>query len=64
MQEFIKLSEEDSTYPLRMLEKVCKAADVSQIGNVARVEKAPKLAEYDPVMRKAFGHTSGLSILD
>ena len=63
MQEFIKISKEDSTYPLRMLEKVCKAADVSQIGTTARVAKAPKQAEYDPVMRRAFGHDSN-SILD
>ena len=59
--EFIKISKEDPTYPLRMLEKVCKAAEVSQIGSTARVAAAPKQAEYDPVHARAFGyHRSSL----
>ena len=63
MNEFIKISKEDSTYPLRMLERVCKAADVSQIGNVARAAKISKQAEYDPVMHRAFG-TDRSTMLD
>ncbi len=54
--EFIKISKEDPTYPLRMLEKVCKAAEVSQIGSTARVATRPKQAEYDPVVARAFGY--------
>jgi hypothetical protein len=62
-QEFIKISKEDPTYPLRMLEKVCKAAEVSQIGSPARVAARPKQAEYDPVAAKAFGYNRS-SIID
>lgn len=61
---FLKKAAEDPLYVLRVLEKVCEAADVAQIGKPARIAAKPKEAEYDPVMEAAFGYKSGHDITD
>ena len=61
---FLRKAAEDPVYVVRLLEKVCEAADVAQIGKPARVAARPKEAEYDPVMAKAFGYNSNSSIID
>ena len=61
---FLRKAAEDPIYVVRLLEKVCEAADVAQIGKPARVAARPKEAEYDPVMAKAFGYNSNNSIID
>ena len=52
---FLRKAAEDPVYVIRILEKVCEAADIAQIGKPARVAAKPKEAEYDPVMARAFG---------
>jgi hypothetical protein len=54
-RKFLKLAKEDPSYLADVLERVCKAADVSLIGIPARVAAKNKNAEYDPVAAKAFG---------
>lgn len=58
-KQFIKKALDDKTYVARTLEKVCKAADVSTVGKLARVKAVDnsKIAFYDPVYAAAFGHT-------
>lgn len=64
-KRFFKMAKEDPSYLANMLEKVCKAADVSLIGIPARVaSKTNKSAEYDPVAARAFGYGSSSSLLD
>jgi hypothetical protein len=60
---FLKKAAEDPIYVVRLLEKVCEAADVAPIGKPARVAAKPKEAEYDPVMARAFGWRAN-SIVD
>ena len=61
---FLRKAAEDPLYVLRVLEKVCEAADVAQIGKPARIAAKPKEAEYDPVMEAAFGYQSGRDLTD
>ena len=61
-KEFMKKAKEDPTYLASVIIKVCNAADVSLIGKPARVA-ATKTSEYDPVMARAFGSSSG-NLLD
>jgi hypothetical protein len=59
---FVKKAREDSKYLARVVERVCKAADVSYMGKVATV-KAGTQSE-DPVIRRAFGYEASYSLLD
>jgi hypothetical protein len=65
-KEFLKSAKENPVFIANMLEKVCKAADVSLIGIPARVAIRKKTAEFDPVMARAFGldNTSSHVFLD
>ena len=51
---FIRKAAEDPSYVVRMLENVCQASDISQLGKVAKVSARPKEAAFDPVMARAF----------
>jgi hypothetical protein len=58
-RDFLKRASEDPAYLAEMLTKVCKAADVSSIGDVARVATQNTEDEEDPVMVRAFGRGFG-----
>jgi len=64
IESFLKQAKENPTeYLATLVQKVCKSADVSQIGHTARVAARPKQADFDPVMARAFGHDRS-SLLD
>lgn len=54
-RKFIKRAMEDPSYLARTLEKVCNAADVTNIGKPARVAVNKQAAMNDPVYARAFG---------
>ncbi len=54
---FVKKAKEDPAYLSGVLCKVCEAADVSLIGQPARVAaRSKKQGDYDPVEARAFGY--------
>ena len=55
-KRFLSKASEDISYVPKMLEKVCKASEVSLIGNPARVAQSKVAAVNDPVYSKAFGN--------
>ena len=61
---FIRKAAEDPTYIVRMLENVCQASDISQLGKVAKVSARPKEVAYDPVMARAFPGLYGNSFTE
>lgn len=54
-RKFIKKASKDPSYLATVIEKVCKAADVSLIGIPARVATKRQGMEEDPVAIRAFG---------
>ena len=54
-RQFLSKASEDSSYVPKMLEKVCKASEVSLIGTPARVAHSKVAVVNDPVYSKAFG---------
>jgi len=61
-KQFIKKSNEDPAYLAKVVEKICKAADVVNVGRVSRVKTAG--ATDDPVMQRAFGYDNNYNLLD
>ena len=59
---FVKKAKEDSKYLARVVERVCKAADVAYMGKVATVKAGSQ--SDDPVIRRAFGYDAGYNLLD
>jgi hypothetical protein len=57
-KQFLSKASEDSSYVPKMLEKVCKASEVSLIGTPARVAQSKVAVANDPVYSKAFGTKS------
>ena len=57
-RQFLSKASEDSSYVPKMLEKVCKASEVSLIGTPARVAHSKVAVANDPVYSKAFGTRS------
>jgi len=47
---------------VKVIERICKAAEISSIGRPARV--ASRTGEFDPVMARAFGHSGQNTIID
>lgn len=61
-KQFVKKSQEDPAYLAKVVEKICKAADVVNFGKVSRVKTAG--VTDDPVMQRAFGYDNNYNLLD
>jgi hypothetical protein len=59
---FVKKAKEDAKYLASVVEKVCRAADVSYMGKSSSVKSLN--STDDPVMRRAFGYSGSYSLIE